>query len=92
MLRTRTDTQAFVTQRRAGRRAVGAIIGIEGLHCLDGDVANIDRFFADGVRMAGLTHFFDNDLGGSAHGNTRGSTHYRFFCTMCVPSIVLHSV
>eukprot|EP00041_Stephanoeca_diplocostata_P016099 m.313178 g.313178 ORF g.313178 m.313178 type:complete len:496 (+) comp20254_c0_seq1:102-1589(+) len=72
VLLTRSDVQGFVAQRRAGQRAVGAIIGIEGLHCLDGDAANIDRFFADGVRMAGLTHFFDNDLGGSAHGIAKG--------------------
>lgn len=51
---------------------VGALLGIEGLHALDGDFANVRRFFDEGVRMMALTHFFDNDLGGSAAGVDKG--------------------
>ena len=39
---------------------------------LEGDIANLDRLYDAGFRMAGLTHFFDNDLAGSMHGIRKG--------------------
>ena len=54
---------------RAGKdRPVGALLSIEGLHDLEGNIANLDRFRDAGFRMASLTHFFDNELAGSLHG------------------------
>jgi microsomal dipeptidase-like Zn-dependent dipeptidase len=50
---------------------VGAIFSAEGLHSLEGDIANLDRLHAAGMRMASLTHFFDNDLAGSMHGESK---------------------
>ncbi len=32
----------------------------------------MDKLYEAGFRMAGLTHFFDNELGGSAHGMEKG--------------------
>jgi membrane dipeptidase len=51
---------------------VGAMLTVEGLHNLDGRAANLDRLYAAGFRMAGLTHFFDNELAGSMHGIKKG--------------------
>ena len=51
---------------------IGAMLSIEGLHNLKGQLANLDRLHAAGFRMAGLTHFFDNELGGSMHGEKKG--------------------
>ena len=51
---------------------VGAMLSIEGLHNLEGQLANLDKLHAAGFRMAGLTHFFDNELGGSMHGEVKG--------------------
>jgi len=60
-------------QRRQGKnRPVGAMLSIEGLHNLEGKVENLDLLYAAGFRMAGLTHFFDNELGGSMHGISKG--------------------
>jgi len=60
-------------QRRQGKnRPVGAMLSIEGLHNLEGKAENLDRLYAAGFRMAGLTHFFDNELGGSMHGIRKG--------------------
>lgn len=53
---------------RDGAAPVGALLSIEGLHDLEGRIANLDRFHAAGFRMASLTHFFDNELAGSLHG------------------------
>ncbi|MWV28697.1 dipeptidase [Aurantiacibacter rhizosphaerae] len=47
---------------------VAAMLSVEGLHNLEGDLANLDVLYDAGVRMAGLVHFFDNDLAGSMHG------------------------
>jgi len=35
-------------------------------------MANLDTLFAHGFRMAGLAHFFDNEVAGSAHGVVKG--------------------
>ncbi len=45
---------------------------VEGLHNLEGKAENLDRLYAAGFRMAGLTHFFDNELAGSMHGVGKG--------------------
>ncbi len=50
----------------------GGLLALEGAHCLQGDLEAVDRLFAAGFRMVGLTHFFDNRLGGSAHGIEKG--------------------
>ncbi|MFN5824417.1 MAG: dipeptidase [Sphingomonadales bacterium] len=50
----------------------GAMLTIEGLHNLEGKASNLDRLYDAGFRMAGLTHFFDNELGGSMHGLKKG--------------------
>jgi microsomal dipeptidase-like Zn-dependent dipeptidase len=47
-------------------------LGIEGAQVLEGDVANVDVMFNAGFRMMAPTHFFDNDIGGSAHGVEKG--------------------
>ncbi len=44
------------------------LLGIEGLHALDGKLENIQVLYDAGYRMMGPHHFFDNKLGGSLHG------------------------
>jgi microsomal dipeptidase-like Zn-dependent dipeptidase len=66
------DIDALLAARRGTAAPVGAMLSVEGLHGLDGKLANLDRLHAAGFRMAGLTHFFDNDLAGSMHGLKKG--------------------
>lgn len=68
LLRGAADVARLIEQRDAGAQTVGAVLGIEGAHALDGDLASIDRLYGAGFRMFGLHHFFDNALGGSLHG------------------------
>ena len=63
---------ALLAERRGKVAPVGAMLSIEGLHVLEGKLANLDKLRTDGFRMAGLTHFFDNDLAGSMHGLKKG--------------------
>ncbi len=63
---------ALLTARQKDRSTVGAMLTIEGLHNLEGKAENLDRLYDAGFRMAGFTHFFDNELGGSMHGLKKG--------------------
>lgn len=43
----------------------------EGAHPLEGKIENIERLYTEGYRAMGLQHFFDNELGGSMHGQSQ---------------------
>ena len=62
------DLEELVAARARGERIIGAMLGLEGVHALEGDPANVERLFKAGVRMLGLLHHFDNAMAGSAHG------------------------
>lgn len=68
VIRSSEDLNSFVKERKSNRNLISGLLGIEGAHCLEGDISNLDRLYDAGIRMIGPTHFFDNDLGGSAHG------------------------
>lgn len=51
--------------------ALGALLGIEGAHALEGDLGNLERFAARGVRYLGLLHFTANEAGYPAYGKGR---------------------
>jgi len=68
VITSRDELNRHLAARAAGSRAVGGLLGIEGAHALEGDIANLDRLEAAGHRIIGLQHFFDNELGGSLHG------------------------
>jgi microsomal dipeptidase-like Zn-dependent dipeptidase len=55
-----------------GKSTLAALLASEGLHPIEGDARNVDTLYAAGFRMLGLTHFFDNEVAGSAHGVARG--------------------
>jgi len=65
---TASQLDALLAARQTVMRPVGAMLTIEGLQNLEGRAANLDRLYDAGFRMAGLTHFFDNELAGSMHG------------------------
>ena len=63
LVRTKSDLD-----RALAAYALGGVFGIEGAHALEGDLGNLDRLYDEGLRLVGLHHFFDNELGGSLHG------------------------
>lgn len=63
---------ALLDARATRQRPIGVLLSVEGLHNLEGDIASLPRLYDAGVRMAGLTHFFDNELAGSMHGESKG--------------------
>lgn len=71
-VRDREDLERLVALHHDDPRRVGAILAVEGAHAMEGDPANLDKLFAQGVRVIGLAHFFDNAYAGSAHGRDKG--------------------
>ncbi len=69
---TSNDVDGIIGRASTNDKRIGAMLTIEGLHDLEGKASNLDRLYDAGFRMAGLTHFFDNELGGSMHGLKKG--------------------
>jgi microsomal dipeptidase-like Zn-dependent dipeptidase len=72
LIKSKSDLEKLIIARKSDKSVIGAMLGIEGAHALEGDIENLDLVYAAGVRMIGPTHFFDNELGGSAHGENLG--------------------
>jgi len=72
VLKTKEDVASFLELRRTRRDVVAGFLGLEGAHALAGDLRNLDRLHDAGFRTIGVAHFFDNEMGGSAHGVEKG--------------------
>lgn len=68
IIRSKADLAGLLADRAAGATVVGGLLGAEGGHAFAGRIENYDRMRDAGFRLIGLTHFFDNELGGSLHG------------------------
>lgn len=72
LVESREDLEGAIARRTRDPSFVAGVLSIEGLHALDGRLDNVDTLYAAGFRIMGLTHFFDNEVAGSAHGMTQG--------------------
>ncbi len=72
VIRSSAQLDRLLADRTEGAKVVGAMLSIEGLQDLEGKLANLDTLYGAGFRMAGLAHFFDNDVAGSMHGEAKG--------------------
>ncbi|SDM34053.1 Zn-dependent dipeptidase, dipeptidase homolog [Daejeonella rubra] len=72
VITNKDELQKFITDRESDRSLSSGMLGLEGAHCLDNDIKNLDVFYKAGIRYIGLAHFFDNEWAGSAHGMKKG--------------------
>ncbi len=73
IVRTSADLGGLLARRNIeGPTQVAGLLSVEGLQNLEGKRANLDVLFKAGFRMAGLVHFFDNEVAGSMHGLKKG--------------------
>ena len=72
IIKSAEDLSDYLESRRQDPALTAGFLGIEGAQVLEGEVANVDVMFNAGFRMMAPTHFFDNDMGGSAHGVEKG--------------------
>lgn len=68
VIETSSDLQQYLSDKQKNKKITAGFLGIEGMHALSGKLENVDKLFDAGVRMMAPVHFFDNRLGGSAHG------------------------
>lgn len=66
------NLDGYLKRRQANPSVTAGFLGVEGAHCLEGNLENVDVFFEHGIRMMAPSHFFDSDMGGSAHGFSKG--------------------
>lgn len=71
LVRTSDDLTSLLADRATGENVTGALLSLEGLQPLEGDADNLQRLHDAGYRMAGFTHFFDNEVAGSMHGEEK---------------------
>jgi len=68
VIETSADLSSYLERRRLNGRLTAGLLSIEGAHALDGKLENLDVLYRAGYRMMSPSHFFDNDIGGSAAG------------------------
>lgn len=72
VITNKNELQKFLADRKSDGSLSSGMLGLEGAHCLDNDIENLDVFYNAGIRYIGLAHFFDNEWAGSAHGLKKG--------------------
>jgi membrane dipeptidase len=68
VIRTSSDLEKYTELHHAKPTMTAGLLAIEGAHALDGNLDNVDALYDAGYRMMSLSHFFDNDIGGSSAG------------------------
>jgi membrane dipeptidase len=71
IIRTAGELGALTQARQSGEQVTGGMLSLEGVHALEGRLENLDLLYDAGFRILGLTHFTDNEAGGSAHGESQ---------------------
>lgn len=71
LVRSQADLADLIAAREQGKDVMGAMYLIEGAHPLEGNLQNLEKLRNEGLHFVGLTHFFDNALGGSLHGTSQ---------------------
>jgi membrane dipeptidase len=68
VISSRAELASYERDRLESRAISAGFIGVEGAQVLEGKLENVQRLFDAGIRMLAPSHFFDTDVGGSAHG------------------------
>ncbi|MBD9425221.1 membrane dipeptidase [Pseudomonas sp. PDM15] len=72
VVHNRSELNAYLQAWHRDPQRLATVLATEGLQPIEGKLENLDRLYDAGFRIAGLTHFFDNEVGGSAHGLEKG--------------------
>jgi membrane dipeptidase len=72
LIKTSAELSSYLDRRMTEPHITAGFLGVEGAQALDGNLDNIDALFDAGFRMMSPSHFFDTDIGGSAHGIEKG--------------------
>ncbi len=72
IIKSKNELAAYVIRREKEKDITAGWLGIEGAQVLEGKADNVDVMFDAGFRMMSPAHFFDTEIGGSAHGVKKG--------------------
>lgn len=72
VITSQQELSSYIKEREYNKNQTAGYLGVEGMQILEGDLANVQVMYDAGIRMMAPTHFFDNKLGGSAHGMKKG--------------------
>jgi membrane dipeptidase len=72
VITNQSELKQFVADRNENKKLTSGMLGLEGAQCLENNLKNLEVFYNAGVRYIGLSHFFDNEWAGSAHGVNKG--------------------
>ncbi|MFQ5641030.1 MAG: dipeptidase [bacterium] len=72
IIKSKEDLSNYMTRRDSEPDITAGFLGIEGAQVLEGQLSNVQALFDAGFRMMAPTHFFDTEVGGSAHGVEKG--------------------
>jgi len=72
LIQSQQDFNHYLQKRKSNTSITAGLLSLEGAHALEDKLENLDHLYAAGFRIIGFTHFFDNALGGSAHGINKG--------------------
>jgi membrane dipeptidase len=67
-----SELNNYIEDRSKNKNIAAGFLGVEGMQVLEGKLDNVDAMYDAGIRMMAPVHFFDNKLGGSAHGVSKG--------------------
>lgn len=68
IIKTKQDLNNYLAQKENYQQMTAGLLGLEGAQAFEGKINNVNRFYEAGFRVIGLVHFFDNEVGASAHG------------------------
>lgn len=71
VITSRAELAEHTARRANDPRLTAGYLGIEGAQVLEGKAENLKRLFDAGFRMLSPSHFFDTEVGGSAHGEQK---------------------
>ena len=71
VIRSRSELTRYIDDRAKNPAQTAGYLGIEGAQVLEGKLENVQRVFDAGFRMMAPSHFFDTEVGGSAHGEEK---------------------
>lgn len=71
LIKSVKDLDVFLALRKKQPNYVGALLALEGAHALNGELSNLTKLYNASFRILGISHFCDNEAGGSAHGRNK---------------------
>jgi membrane dipeptidase len=72
LIKSIKDLDRFLALRKDQPGTIGSMLALEGAHALNGKLTNLKTLYDLSFRIFGISHFFDNEAGGSAHGQDQG--------------------